>query len=66
MTLQEFLAQLDDPLATEDVLSSVLPLVREVIQAHRAGNVAPLEGLADLQVDGIRIWFEEARRQIGR
>ena len=63
MTLQEFLAQLDEPLVTEDVLSSILPLVREVIQAHRAGCVGPLEGLADLQVDGMRIWFEEARRQ---
>ena len=27
-----------------------------------AGRVAPLEGLDALKVDGVRIWFEEARR----
>jgi hypothetical protein len=49
--------------STDDILSSFLPLVREVVEAHRAGQVAPLVGLADLHVDGSRIWFEEARRQ---
>ena len=46
---------------TEDALASVLPLMRQVAAAHRAGLVAPLEGLKDLQVEGVRIWFPEAR-----
>ena len=49
--------------STEDALLSFLPLVREVLDAHAAGRVAPLEGLDALRVEGIRIWFEEARRQ---
>ena len=49
--------------STEDALGSFLPLVREVLEAHAAGRVAPLEGLDALHVDGVRIWFEEARRQ---
>jgi len=49
--------------STEDALGSFLPLVREVLEAHAAGRVAPLEGLDALQIDGVRIWFEEARRQ---
>jgi hypothetical protein len=47
---------------TEDALASFLPLVREVLDAHAAGRVAPLEGLDALKVEGVRIWFEEARR----
>jgi predicted DNA-binding WGR domain protein len=49
--------------STEDVLSCFLPLAREVVETHAAGFVAPLEGVQDLQVDGVRIWFEQARRQ---
>jgi hypothetical protein len=49
--------------STEDALASFLPLVREVLEAHAAGRVAPLEGVDALRVDGARIWFEEARRQ---
>lgn len=48
---------------TEDALVSVLPLMREVLEAHAAEQVAPLEGIAELQVDGNRIWFEEAKHQ---
>ena len=48
--------------STEDTLAGFLPLVREVLEAHAAGRVAPLEGLDALQVDGTRLWFEEARR----
>jgi predicted DNA-binding WGR domain protein len=48
---------------TEDTLASFLPLVREVLEAHASGLVAPLEGLDALHVEGVRIWFEEARRQ---
>ncbi len=49
--------------STEDVLSSFLPLAREVLEAHAAGYVAPLRGIDDLHVDGVRIWFEESKRQ---
>jgi len=48
--------------STEDTLTSFLPLVREVVDAHAAGLVAPLEGLDALRVEDPRIWFEEARR----
>ena len=65
MKLHEFLQkqQLHESLSTEDVLASFLPVLREAIAAHAAGLVAPLEGLEALQVEGARIWFEEARRQ---
>lgn len=48
---------------TEDALASFLPLLRQVAAAHEEGQVAPLEGLADLHVEGARIWFEESRLQ---
>ncbi len=47
---------------TEDVLVSFLPLLRQVIDCHVNGFVAPLDGLDALQVEGPRIWFEDARR----
>ncbi len=49
--------------STEDVLASFLPLVRQVVEAHAAGRVAPLEGLADLHVEANRIWFKEASQR---
>lgn len=49
--------------AMEDVLACFLPLLREVLQAHAAGQVAPLEGTSDLQVDGARLWFATSRQQ---
>src|SRR5438128_10374592 len=48
---------------TEDALAGFLPLMRQVAAAHQAGLLAPLEGTAALQVEGNRIYFEEARRQ---
>ncbi len=45
---------------TEDTLASVLPLVRQVVQTHAAGKVAPLDGVAALQVEGMQIWYPEA------
>ncbi len=51
---------------TEDALASFLPLLRQVVATHRAGQVAPLEGINDLQVEGVRIWYEEARVQPSR
>ncbi len=49
--------------ATADCLASVLPLMRETLEAHAAGKVAPLEGLDALHVEDGRIWFEQAKRQ---
>ncbi|QEG38501.1 AAA domain-containing protein [Roseimaritima ulvae] len=49
--------------STEDTLSSLLPLIREVLDAHAAGFVAPLEGLDALHVDGVRLWFAEKDRR---
>ena len=46
---------------TEDVLASFLPLVRQVVAAHEAKLVAPLEGIEQLRVEGTRIWFEQGR-----
>lgn len=51
-----------ESVATEDILSCFLPLLRETLCAHQLGLVAPLEGIADLQVDHHRLWFEENRR----
>ena len=48
---------------TEDVLVSFLPLVRQVIEAHAADRVAPLEGVDSLHLAGQVIWFEEAARR---
>ncbi len=48
---------------TEDTLASFLPLVRGVIDAHVAGQVAPLEGIDELHVEQSAIWFEEAKRR---
>ena len=40
--------------STEDALASFLPLMRETIEAHANGMVAPLEGLESLYVDGVK------------
>jgi len=58
--LQTWIAQ--ESVSTDDVLAAFLPLVREVIETHRAGFVAPLEGIGDLHVDQTRVWYEEAKR----
>lgn len=47
--------------STEDALASFLPLARQVADAHAAGLVAPLDGLTDLHVEGVRVWFHESR-----
>ena len=68
MSTQEFYQFLTHRLegggfTTEDALASFLPLLRETLDAHAADTVAPLVGLDDLRVDGVRIWFEEVRRR---
>jgi hypothetical protein len=45
--------------STADVLSSFLPLARQAVDAHAAGRVAPLDGVASLHVEGGRIWFHQ-------
>lgn len=64
MKFQAYLTQRleTDGFSTEDALAAFLPLVRETIEAHAAELVAPLVGLDDLNVEGNRIWFEEAKR----
>ena len=52
--------------AAEDALARFLPLARQTYEAHNLGLVAPLEGIADLHVDGVRVWFEEAKRRSHR
>jgi predicted DNA-binding WGR domain protein len=47
---------------TEDCVASIVPLIRETLDAHAEGFVAPLEGLAELRVEGSRIWYAEGRR----
>jgi hypothetical protein len=49
--------------STEDALASFLPLAREVAEIHAGGWVAPLCGVNDLRVDGVRLWFEESKRR---
>ena len=49
--------------STEDTLAVFLPLLRQVIAAHDADLVAPLDGVAQLHIDGNRIWFAEADRR---
>lgn len=46
---------------TEDALGSFLPLVRQVVEAHSQGMVAPLEGIEHLHVEATHVWFEQAR-----
>lgn len=46
---------------TEDALASVLPLFRQAAAAHRAGLVAPLQGINAIQVENHRLWYEEAQ-----
>src|SRR6266478_2714696 len=35
---------------TDDVLAALLPLMKQVLAAHQAGLVAPLDGIEDLMV----------------
>jgi len=55
-----FLSRLDKGgFTTEDAMASFLPLIRQVVATHGAGLVAPLQGVEQLQVDGLRIFYEE-------
>lgn len=62
MTFQQLLdlAIERDGLSTDDVLASLLPLLRQVAACHEEGLVAPLRGIDHLQVDGqYRVTFDE-------
>ncbi len=45
--------------STEDTLASLLPLMRAVQGVHERGEVAPLEGVDALTVDGTKVGFDE-------
>jgi predicted DNA-binding WGR domain protein len=47
---------------TDEALTALLPLVRQVVEAHEAGRVAPLDGVAELFVNGNVIYFKVDRR----
>ena len=61
-TFQEFLHQQiqREGFSTEDVLVSFLPLLKQVMFAHEYGEVAPLEGIEQLQVEGVRVSYPES------
>jgi len=46
---------------TEDALASFLPLVRQVASAHRAGLVAPLQGVNAIHAENNRLWYQESQ-----
>lgn len=50
----------EGPLPVDDVLALVLPLLDQVAALHERGLVAPLDGIADLRVDGGQAWFPDA------
>src|SRR5579871_3951057 len=46
---------------TDDVLAALLPLMKQVLAAHRAGQVAPLDGVGELTIaDEGHLAFEAA------
>lgn len=51
---------------TEDALAAMLPLMRQCLELHDEGGVAPLDGLGALQVLDGRIFFEGTRAEIPR
>lgn len=46
---------------TEDVLASVMPLLRQVLGVHESGRVAPLVGVEDILVTKGKLWFENGK-----
>jgi hypothetical protein len=56
--LEERLAQ--GPLASDELLRLLVPLIEQVIDAHRQERVAPLEGLEALSVTDGRAFFSAA------
>ena len=46
---------------TEDVLASVMPLLRQVLSVHENGRVAPLVGADSILVTKGKLWFENGK-----
>ena len=64
MSIQQLvdLARERDGLSTDDVLTSLLPLFRQVVACHERGLVAPLEGIDALHLDEqLLVTFDEER-----
>lgn len=60
-TLHSLLGLDDRHRSTDDVLAAALPLLRQAVEAHEKGLVAPLEGVGELHVLNGRLWFENAK-----
>ena len=46
-------------LEDEGILAAMRPLLQQVIDAHEAGRVAPLDGVTQLLLDGVHLFFHE-------
>lgn len=53
----------DGGLPTDDVLVAIVSLIRQCIDTHAAGHVAPLEGLASLRVNAGHLFFPATEQQ---
>ena len=64
-TYREFMLQRfqSGGFSTDDMLTTLLPLCRETLDAHEAGLVAPLNGTDELHVSHAQAWFQEAARK---
>ncbi len=65
MNLEAMLAAalVDGGLPTDDALAAIVPLIRQAIETHACGHVAPLEGLGLLKTDSGRIFYSMADQQ---
>ncbi len=48
-------------MANDDLLAAVLPLMRQVLEIHQQGLVAPLDGVDDINVQNGKLWFERGK-----
>ncbi len=60
------MAVADRGLPTDDVLTAVVPLIRQVIQSHADGLVAPLEGIESLRVNAGQLFYVLSDQALGR
>ncbi|MDH5327889.1 MAG: AAA domain-containing protein [Gammaproteobacteria bacterium] len=50
--------QTDQPFLTSDaVVHAMLPLIKQLLETHEAGQVAPLQGLGELHIENAGIWY---------
>jgi hypothetical protein len=52
--------------STDDVLAQAMPLLKQVLEVHDRGLVAPLEGVTELRALRGRLWFHNAKCQPAR